>query len=55
MIIIEINCFVIIINFRNHFDKALLEIFQFCRALELSNFLSIKVRVFGAQKLSYTT
>jgi len=33
-IIIAINCFVKIINFRNHFDKALTEIFQFCRALK---------------------
>jgi len=36
MIIVVINCFVIIINFRNHFDKALTEIFQFCRALYLT-------------------
>jgi len=32
-IIIAINCFVITVNFRNRFDKALIEIFQFCRAL----------------------
>jgi len=29
MIIITINHFIIIVNFRNHFDKALTEIFQF--------------------------
>jgi len=33
-IIIAINRFIIIVNFRNHFDKALAEIFQFRRALE---------------------
>jgi len=33
MIIIVINRFVIIINFRDHFDKAIMEIFQFRRAL----------------------
>jgi len=33
MIIIAINRFILIINFRNRFDKALTEIFQFCRAL----------------------
>ncbi len=27
------NCFVIIVYFHNRFDKALTEIFQFCRAL----------------------
>jgi len=32
-IIIAINSFVIIVNFRNRFNKALREIFQFCRAL----------------------
>jgi len=32
-IIISINLFVLIINFRNCFDKALTEIFQFRRAL----------------------
>jgi len=32
-IIIAINCFVIINNFCNHFNKALKEIIQFCRAL----------------------
>ncbi len=32
-IIIAINCFIIIVNFRNRFDKALTEIFQFRRAL----------------------
>ncbi len=32
-IIITINYFVIIVNFRNRFDKALTEIFQFCMAL----------------------
>jgi len=32
-IIIVINGFVIMVNFCNHFDKALTEIFQFCRAL----------------------
>jgi len=35
MIIIAINRFVIIVNFRNRFDKALTEIFQFWRALVL--------------------
>jgi len=33
MIIIVINCFVIIFNFHNCFEKALTEIFQFRRAL----------------------
>ncbi len=32
-IIIVINCFILIINFHNCFDKALTKIFQFCRAL----------------------
>ncbi len=32
-IIIVINRFVLIVNFCNRFDKALTEIFQFCRAL----------------------
>jgi len=32
-IIIAINHFVIMVNFCNRFDKALTEIFQFCRAL----------------------
>jgi len=32
-IIMAINCLVIIVNFRNRFDKALTEIFQFRRAL----------------------
>jgi len=32
-IIIEINRFDIIVNFRNRFDKAVAEIFQFCMAL----------------------
>jgi len=32
-IIIAINCFFVIVNFHNHFDKALTEIFQFRRAL----------------------
>jgi len=32
-IIIRINSFVKIVNFRNRFDKALMEIFQVCRAL----------------------
>jgi len=31
--IIAINCFFIIVNFLNCFDKALTEIFQFCMAL----------------------
>ncbi len=31
--IIKINCFLIIVNFCNLFDKALTEIFQFCMAL----------------------
>ncbi len=34
-IIIVNDRFIIIINFCNHFDKALMEIFQFCRALDL--------------------
>jgi len=33
MIIIAINRFIIIVNFHNHFDKAITEIFQFRRAL----------------------
>jgi len=33
MILIAINCFVIIVNFCNHLDKALTEIFQFHLAL----------------------
>ncbi len=33
-IIIAINRFVIIVNFHNRCDKALMEIFQFCRALQ---------------------
>jgi len=33
MIIIAINRFIKIVNFHNRFDKALTEIFQFCRAL----------------------
>ncbi len=33
MMIIVINHFVIIGNFRNHFDKALMKIFQFHRVL----------------------
>jgi len=35
-IIIAINCFVIIVNFRNRFDKALTEIFQFRMALAMT-------------------
>ncbi len=38
-IIIVINCFIIISNFHNCFDKALMEIFQFCRALHFNNIL----------------
>jgi hypothetical protein len=34
-IIIAINRFIIIVNFRNRFDKALMEIFQFRIALAL--------------------
>jgi len=37
MIIIAINHFVIILNFLNRFNKALTEIFQFCRALHPSS------------------
>ncbi len=33
MIILAINRFVLLVNFRNLFDKALMEIFQFRRAL----------------------
>jgi len=33
MIIIAINHFVIVVNFRNLLDKDLKEIFQFCKAL----------------------
>jgi len=36
MIIIAINCFVIIVNYRNRFDKALTEILQFRMALILT-------------------
>jgi len=36
MIIFAINRFVIIVNFRNHFDKVLTEIFHFRRALMYS-------------------
>jgi hypothetical protein len=32
-VIIAINCLVIIVNFSDRFDKALMEIFQFSRAL----------------------
>ncbi len=37
MIIMAINHFVIIVNFRNRFDKALMKIFQFHRALISEN------------------
>jgi len=40
-IIIAINRFVMIVNFRNHFDKAFKEIFQFCCALMIWLHLSI--------------
>jgi len=40
MIIIAINHFIIIINLRNCFDKALREIFQFRRALVKSVLMS---------------
>jgi len=40
-IIIMIDHFVIIVNFHNRFDKALTEIFQFCRALVSMNELYV--------------
>jgi len=49
MIKIVINLFVLIVNFRNHFDKALTEIFQFRRALksnDRSRFLQSGIIIF---------
>jgi hypothetical protein len=43
MIIIAINCFVIIVNFRNRFVNELTEIFQFCMALQAAVLASFDI------------
>ncbi len=42
-IIIVINCFVIIVNFRNHSDKTLTEIFQFRMALVSTRYNEVRL------------
>jgi hypothetical protein len=45
MIIIAINLFIIIVNFCNRFDKALPEIFQFCRALLSDPYVESEINI----------
>jgi len=53
MVIIAINHFVIIINFCNHFDKVLTEIFQFRRALTCTySIVHVQLKTYQNEVLS---